>query len=51
MSAKKWEYKLIETSNVTEEILNDLGRQGWELIWADQSRLGDLRFYFKREKP
>ena len=41
---EKWEYKIVKLGGMfsslkdKQEILNDLGEQGWELITVDQHR-------------
>lgn len=46
---QKWEYKVIETAQPTEEQLNELGAEGWELIvGAIDAHLGSV-FIFKRK--
>jgi hypothetical protein len=45
---QKWEYKVIKTSQPTEEQLNELGAEGWELVvGAIDAHLGCV-FIFKR---
>ena len=48
----KWEYKTYESSYPDPEFkLNELGREGWELVSAIPShseRLASYFFYFKR---
>ncbi len=42
----KWEYKAVESDEIKEH-LNELGREGWELITIE--RIANLKFYwFKR---
>ena len=45
---QKWEYKMIEKS-ITESQLNELGKDGWELISVvlKATWIGHL-FFFKR---
>lgn len=50
---KQYQYKILEDkvfrkSVVTEEELNRLGKQGWELVNVDMSE-GVKKAYFKRE--
>jgi len=49
----QWEYRIVENSDAAysqiAEILNDLGRQGWELVSVRGKKPGKLKvFYFKR---
>lgn len=48
----KWEYKTYESSYPEPEFkLNELGREGWELvsvIISQSERLDSYFFYFKR---
>jgi hypothetical protein len=47
---QKWEYRIVD-GRMTEEIMNQWGEQGWELIViSDEANIG-RRFYFKRPKP
>ena len=51
---QQWEYHVV-TSNVagkstpSEEVMNALGRDGWELVGVVQLR-GKVQFFFKRAK-
>ena len=51
---KKWEYKVIyDLEKSVEEILNELGRDGWELINVSNGKTFSYatgRFIFKRIK-
>lgn len=46
---KKYEYKVIDTPNLCKEkILNDIGKEGWELV--NLTKEGLVYYYiFKRE--
>lgn len=44
---KKFRYKVVH-GEPTEELLNDLGKQGWELIDAEHS-LTSAEMIFKQE--
>lgn len=47
---KSWEYKIVRERNIgLEEELNDLGREGWEMISAVRDSNDWIRFVFKRE--
>ena len=47
-----WEYKIIETGdggNPDDEYeMNELGRDGWELVTVKIEHTGAERWYFKR---
>jgi hypothetical protein len=52
-SAKRvvWEYKI--ESSTSEEVFNQLGAQGWELVTVSETRQGEsgnLNYCFKRAK-
>jgi hypothetical protein len=50
--AVAWEYRtLIPPNGEPDKALNELGRQGWELVTAtDIPRFG-VRYVFKRARP
>jgi hypothetical protein len=50
-SVQKWEYKV--EYNASENKLNQLGAEGWELVGAspEASTSNITGFYFKRQKP
>jgi hypothetical protein len=37
---EKWEYKVLRTVNPSEDDLNSLGAQGWELVSATYNDYG-----------
>ena len=39
VDAVKWEYKTIERADAVERTLNELGRQGWELVTSGKDVL------------
>ncbi len=43
-----WEYKVVPNLDVSEELLNYLGQQGWELIGFDPRAENINRLIFKR---
>ncbi len=49
---QQWEYKIVQsiqkTNEGTQDILNILGKKGWELVGFDNSHLHERSFYFKR---
>ena len=44
---QKWEYKMVKNIMMTEDELNRLGREGWELVTYNYD---DNRYIFKRPK-
>lgn len=46
-----WEYKILNVgnSNINEESLNELGKEGWELVSISFSKYANV-FFFKRAK-
>lgn len=50
VARKSWEYKIVRERNIgLEKELNDLGREGWEMISAVRDSNDWIRFVFKRE--
>lgn len=47
-----WEYKVVvpDLPRTFEEVLNEYGRQGWELVCVDGTPESYTTFYFKRQK-
>lgn len=46
---QKWEYKMIHAHSISEKILDNLGRDGWEMCGvAPISGIGTDTLYFKR---
>jgi hypothetical protein len=48
-----WEYKTFVARGgmaLTDQRLNDLGREGWELIAFDLNPAGNLTYIFMRER-
>lgn len=41
-----WEYATASGNRI--EILNDFGRQGWELVTATEGQYGNTTLFFKR---
>jgi hypothetical protein len=53
VSRTTWEYKAVETSlGMGDQDLNDLGKQGWELVATacPSAHENSIYFYFKRAK-
>jgi ATP-dependent Clp protease ATP-binding subunit ClpA len=46
----EWEYEVAQTSELTSELLNARGQEGWELL-AVVANTGDYRLIFKRWRP
>lgn len=44
----KWEYKRIDGSYIGSHILNDLGRNGWELVSVNYKQYNE-EMIFKRK--
>lgn len=44
----RFEYK-IEEEKLTTDQLNELGKQGWELVSVTTTLMGSAVFYFKRK--
>ncbi|KKR12160.1 MAG: hypothetical protein UT41_C0003G0087 [Candidatus Wolfebacteria bacterium GW2011_GWC2_39_22] len=47
---KKWEYYVGSICDLNEARLNELGKEGWELVVFTHSSTGDHRAIFKRER-
>ena len=48
---KAWEYKIFRERKLNlDTALNDLGKEGWEMVTAVKDDNGWLQFIFKREK-
>jgi hypothetical protein len=46
---QKWEYKVVNSS-LSEQELNKLGEEGWELIGVATWEPFEIKLYFKRPK-
>lgn len=46
---RQFEYRILQASDMTETILNELGRDGWELICSTQSIVYGSCLVLKRE--
>lgn len=47
---QRWEYETVKAENLTENKLESLGRNGWELVLQGKDNDGVLSFYFKRPR-
>lgn len=46
---RQFEYRILTTSDLSETLLNDLGKDGWELICSTQSIIHGSCLVLKRE--
>ena len=46
---RQFEYHILGTADLSETALNDLGRQGWELVCSTQSIMYGSCLLLKRE--
>ncbi len=46
---RQFEYRILVTADLSEAALNDLGKQGWELVCSTQSIMYGSCLLFKRE--
>ena len=46
---RQFEYHILVTADLSETALNDLGRQGWELVCSTQSIMYGSCLVLKRE--
>lgn len=46
---REFEYRVIQASDLSEAILNELGKEGWELVCSMQSIMYGSCLVFKRE--
>ena len=47
---RKFEYRILQASDLSETILNELGNEGWELVCSSQSIVYGSCLVLKREK-
>jgi len=45
----KFEYRVLQANDLTETLLNEFGKEGWELVCAIQSIVYGSCLVFKRE--
>lgn len=48
---RQFEYHILVTSDLSEKMLNDLGKLGWELVCSTQSIMYGSCLVLKREQP
>ncbi len=46
----QFEYRILQSSDLSEAALNDLGKEGWELVCSTQSIVHGSCLVLKREK-
>lgn len=46
----EFEYRILQASDLSEAALNELGKQGWELVCSTQSIVYGSCLVLKREK-
>jgi hypothetical protein len=46
---RQFEYRILTTSDLSETALNDLGREGWEVVCSTQSIMYGSCLVLKRE--
>jgi hypothetical protein len=49
MATTKWHY-YVQRGELTQDALNEIGKEGWELVSVDSGR-DESVFYFKRAYP
>ena len=47
---RKFEYRVVQASDLSEPILNELGGEGWEMVCSTQSIMYGSCLVLKREK-
>ena len=47
---REFEYRIVTATDVSESHLNELGREGWELVCSGQSIVHGSFLVLKREK-
>ena len=47
---REFEYRILPASDVSESFLNELGREGWELVCSGLSIMHGSFLVMKREK-
>lgn len=46
----KFEYRILQASDLSEDVLNELGKEGWELVCSTLSIVYGSCLVLKREK-
>jgi hypothetical protein len=46
---RQFEYRILTTSDLSESALNELGKEGWELVCSTQSIMHGSCLILKRE--
>jgi hypothetical protein len=46
---RQFEYRILQASDLSETILNELGKEGWELVCSTQSIVYGSCLVLKRE--
>jgi|GEM_PF-1303980 len=46
---RQFEYRILVTADLSEALLNDLGKQGWELVCSTQSIMHGSCLVLKRD--
>lgn len=47
----QFEYRILSASDISETLLNEMGKEGWEVVCSGQSILLGSFLVFKRELP
>lgn len=47
---QQWEYKRVSPTNLSDEKLDELGQENWELVATTNSSSGATNYIFKRPK-
>lgn len=48
---RQFEYRILSASEVSEGVLNELGKQGWELVCSGLSIVHGSFLVLKKEQP
>lgn len=48
---RQFEYRILRAGDLSEAGLNDLGKEGWEVVCSTQSIVYGSCLVLKREKP
>lgn len=47
---RQFEYRVLQASDLSESLLNELGQEGWEMVCSTQSIVYGSCLILKREK-